>query len=513
MTAQKMSERSIPSAANSDQRGPLVQAAAVILRLSNGITLAVPPSLRVTTTYVILEQETWFERELAFLPHVLRPGMTAIDIGANLGIYSLTMARLVAPGQVFAYEPASEPRAMLEQSRELNRASNLEIRAAALSDGRREGHLAFGTSSELNKLADSGPGEQVEITSLDLEEAERGWPAPDFVKIDAEGEEERVLAGGADFFSRHSPLVMFEIMAGREINKRLLSIFPSMGYRLYQMLPIAPVLIPIDIEVVPTTIELNLFAAKPDRAQTLAQAGLLVEAVPEWQPDAQVRSEFMALWQKQTFAPVFAPMLRNLATLDPDYRDALAGYAVWRTVEKPLPERCAALFYAFQVLSALCRRDASSARLSTLARIAWEAGARAACVGALDALVSDLQPDWIENCEPFWPACPRFDTVPANGRARAWFVTSAVEQFERIRALSSFFGGPSATFEWLCQQPLASIEMQRRRVLLAARAGEHVDLPPQLCTPAPDHLNAEIWRTGQVPGTSLSAQSTFTRLS
>ena len=513
MTAHKPSERSIAGAANTDPRSRLIQSDAMILRLSNGVTLAVPTSLRVPTTYVILEQETWFERELAFLPLVLRPGMTAIDIGANLGIYSLTMARLVAPGRVFAYEPASEPRAMLERSRELNQASNLEIRAAALSDCRREGHLAFGTSSELNKLTDSGLGERVEITSLDAEEAERGWPAPDFVKIDAEGEEERVLAGGADFFSRHSPLVMFEIMAGREINKRLLSIFPSMGYRLYQMLPTTPVLIPVDLDGVPTTIELNLFAAKSDRAQALAQAELLVEAVPEWQPDAQVCSDFLALWQAQTFAPVFAPKLRDLATLDPDYRDALGAYAFWRMIENPRPERCAALFYAFRSLRALCQRAANIYRLSTCARIAWEAGERAVCAWALEAVIGNLRPEPIENCEPFWPACPRFDTIPANGRTTAWFVTSIIEQYERIRSLSSFFGGASATFEWLCQQPLASIEMQRRRLLLAACNGRHVEVPPQLCTPSPDHLNAEIWRTGQVPGTSVNAQSTFTRLS
>jgi FkbM family methyltransferase len=479
----------------------------MILHLSNGVALVVPPSLEVPTTYVLLEQETWFERELAFLPHLLRPGMTAIDIGANLGIYSLTMARLVAPGRVFAYEPASEPRALLGRSRELNQASNLEICAAALSDGRREGHLAFGASSELNKLADSGAGERVEITSLDLEAAERDWPAPDFVKIDAEGEEERILAGGSRFFSRHSPLVMFEVTAGHEINKRLLSIFPSMGYRLYVMLPTTPVLIPIDVHGAPTKIETNLFAAKPDRAQALARAGLLIESLPEWRPDAQVRTVFLTLWKAQAFAPAFAPMSRDPATLDPDYRDALAAYAAWRAVENPLPERCAALFYAFRVLSALCERTGTAARLSSLARIAWDAGARAACRGALDVLVNNLQPDWIENCEPFWPACPRFDTVTANGRAREWFVTSAVEQIERIRSFSSFFVGASPVFEWLCEQPLASIEMQRRRVLLAARAGRHIVVPPRLCTAAPDHLNADIWRTGQVPGTSLGAGS------
>jgi FkbM family methyltransferase len=506
--ALKPDERSVPGAsfgANADSLTHLIQAGAAILRLSNGVTLAVPPSLQAITTYVILEQETWFEKELAFLPHVLRSGMTAIDIGANLGIYSLAMARLVAPGQVFAYEPASEPRALLERSRELNGASNLEISAAALSDSQREGHLAFGTSSELNALADSGPGERVPITTLDLEEAKQGWPAPDFVKIDAEGEEERVLAGGAKFFAHHSPLVMFEIKAGNVINENLLSIFPRMGYRLYRVLPDMPLLIPADPDGTSINFELNLFAAKSDRAQALAQAGLLLDDAPEWQPDAHVRADSLTLWQTQPFAQVFTPMMQDFATLDPDYRDALGAYAIWRTVEKPLPERYAALLYAFRTMSALCQRAAGSARLSTLARIACEAGERVACVQALRALIDDLQRGSIQIREPFWPASPRFDTVAANGRTGEWFLTSIVEQYERTFAFSSLFGRGSPGLDWLCQQPLASIEMHRRRVLLAASAGQHVEVPPRLCTAAPDHLNAEVWRAGQVPGTSLKA--------
>lgn len=92
------------------------------------VKLAVPPDLSSITTYVLLEQEAWFEKELTFLRQWLKPGMTAIDIGANLGVYALPMARLVGPrGHVFAYEPGSEPRRLLEQSRDLNAAANLEV--------------------------------------------------------------------------------------------------------------------------------------------------------------------------------------------------------------------------------------------------------------------------------------------------------------------------------------------------------------------------------------------------
>src|SRR5262252_3865467 len=93
------------------------------VRLLDGTELAVPASLGAITTYVLLEQEAWFEKETAFLSGWLRPGMTAIDVGANLGVYSLPMARLVGPtGHVFSYEPASQTRALLERSKQANRA-------------------------------------------------------------------------------------------------------------------------------------------------------------------------------------------------------------------------------------------------------------------------------------------------------------------------------------------------------------------------------------------------------
>ena len=135
---------------------------AIELKLSDAVTLAVPESLQSITAYVLLEQERWFEKEMDFLRHWLRPGMTVIDIGANLGVYSVPMARLVGQtGHVFAYEPGSEARRLLERNRELNAAVNLDISPLALSDRERDGRLVFGGSSELYGLGDSGAGEMV----------------------------------------------------------------------------------------------------------------------------------------------------------------------------------------------------------------------------------------------------------------------------------------------------------------------------------------------------------------
>jgi FkbM family methyltransferase len=164
------------------------------LKTSTEVTLAVPASLQSITTYVLLEQDAWFEKEIDFLRNWLQPGMTVIDIGAKVGVYAVPMAQWVGRnGRAFAYEPGSETRAFLERGGELNAAANLQILPFVLSDGVREGRLVFGVSSELNALGDGGFGETVRITSLDSEEAAHGWPSPDFIKIDAEGEEERII--------------------------------------------------------------------------------------------------------------------------------------------------------------------------------------------------------------------------------------------------------------------------------------------------------------------------------
>lgn len=361
----------------------------IAIKLSDGVTLAVPATLQSVTTYVLLEQETWFEKEMGFVRHWLRPGMTVIDIGANLGVYSLPMSQLVGQtGRVFAYEPGTDARSLLQRSRELNGARNLEVLPFALSDREREGRLVFGGSSELNALGEGGAGETVAITSLDKEQAARSWPPPDFVKIDAEGEEERILAGGREFFAVHSPLIMFEVKAGNAINDRLRALFPTLGYRLFRQLAGAPILVPDFPQQKLDGYELNLFAAKPDRAQALLQQGFLVDAFPAWMPSAEDSQYADFFWQEQVFAAGIKP-----GEADASYRTALAAYATWRRHDRPTPVRCAALALALRGLRSAVRRKPTPERLSTLARVAWEAAREAKASLSYSKLCNQIRPN------------------------------------------------------------------------------------------------------------------------
>lgn len=477
----------------------------ISLRMVDGTHVVLPASLNAITTYVILEQEKWFEKETAFLARWLQPGMNAIDIGANLGVYSLPIARMVGPGgQVFSYEPASETRRLLDASKKKNHADNLHIIAAALSDGERQGHLVLGTSSELNSLEGDGPGESVRITSLDAEDSARDWGAIDFLKIDAEGEEERILAGATSFFANQSPLVMFEVKAGDKTNDNLRSAFIASGFGIYRLMGGAPILIPVDPTEPMDAYELNLFAAKPDRASALASEGVLIETIPAWEPCEQTRVNALEFIRAQPFAPAFAQLLDERIPMAPAYRDALAGYAAWRSIDLPLPVRCAALQFACSTLRTLCEKEASLARLSTLARLTWEMGQRTLSVNVLKLLNDVLKRGTGRMAEPFWPANPRFDSIVPGANVIEWFVVSALEQFEQTATHSSIFGSSGLDIDWLSKQPFASSEMERRRILQRARSGQKMKIPSRLLTPAADHLNAAAWRSGAIPNTVRS---------
>jgi FkbM family methyltransferase len=476
------------------------------VKIADGVTLSVPATLQSISTYVLLEQEAWFEKEMMFLRHWLRSGMTVIDIGANIGVYSFPISRLVGrTGRVFAYEPGAEARSFLQRSRDLNKTDNLEIMPLALSDNQRVGRLLHGGSSELNALGDGGAGETVDITSLDDEDVARSWPPPDFVKIDAEGEEERILRGARDFLTRYSPLIMFEIKAGAKTNEQLRNLFPSLGYRLFRQLEGAPILVPDFPQEKLDGYELNLFAAKPDRVRVLSEHGLLVDAFPAWMPSAEDREYADSFWKNQAFAPLIDMSSHGVGPVAERYRNALAAYATWRAIDRPIDIRCAALAYALRGLRAVCGHTPTPGRLSTWARVAWESGARNESVSVLRQMLQTQRNVETRLDERFWPARARFDHIVPGNQPTNWFAGAVAEQYEKTAYFSSAFGGATPVLNWLCNQTFASAEMERRRILNAARAGMRPSVPAKLYVAAPDHLNAELWRSAKVPGTIAAA--------
>jgi FkbM family methyltransferase len=251
------------------------------LRLATGQTIHVPGRISSMTTYVLLEQERWFEGEIGFVARLLEAGEDALDIGANHGVYTLALAGSAADGRVWAFEPTREPRARLERTVAAN---GLQARVCvvpcALSD--RSGPAVFHTSaqSELNSMHAQGGAveETVALDTLDaFAQRELTGRRVGFVKIDAEGEEPRVLQGGHHFFQTREPIVMFEMIAGTRPQLGLLDDFAALGYGIFRHLAELDLLVEYQPSGDPNdSWVLNLFAVKPAQQERLARQGLLL---------------------------------------------------------------------------------------------------------------------------------------------------------------------------------------------------------------------------------------------
>jgi FkbM family methyltransferase len=137
-----------------------------------------------------------------FVDHV-KPGDTVLDLGANVGYFTLIAAVLTGPtGKVVSYEPIPANAAALRRNVELNHLTNVEVVEAAMSDSPGTAEISVGNSDQTASLVAPRPVGTLTVrtVNLDLEVDRVGAPA--VIKCDIEGAEyaafataERALAG------------------------------------------------------------------------------------------------------------------------------------------------------------------------------------------------------------------------------------------------------------------------------------------------------------------------------
>lgn len=247
------------------------------VKIIGDVTVCVSPTIHQMSSYVLLEQEDWFEDEMDFVRAYILPDMNVLDIGANHGVYALSIAKKLKTGHVWAFEPTLAPGQMLARSIELNNFSDKVTWVhAGLSDHQGSAEIRTSVNSELNSLCgNTGEKETIRLEALDNFLKINNIDVPiGFVKLDAEGEEVNVLRGGHQFFTHQSPLIMFELKHGDEVNHGLIEAVQGLGYTIYRLLPDMDML----LEYEPSFQDgymLNLFACKPDYSTRLAARGLL----------------------------------------------------------------------------------------------------------------------------------------------------------------------------------------------------------------------------------------------
>lgn len=149
------------------------------------------------------------------------PDRDMVDVGANIGFFSVLAARLMRQGRVLAVEPSDSAFARLQRNLDLNRVSDrVTLFHGALSDqtGEADLHQIDGKEEYASlapirhaSVADQQAGTQTtRLDTLDNLVEDFGL-SPALVKIDVEGAEMRVLQGAGRTIATHRPVILCEL--------------------------------------------------------------------------------------------------------------------------------------------------------------------------------------------------------------------------------------------------------------------------------------------------------------
>lgn len=176
--------------------------------------------------------------EWRMLKQLIRPGMTVVEAGANIGAHSVDMARACAPGPFYAFEPQPRIFQVLCANLALNDIGN----AFAYPEGCGEGEgEAVVPPIDYTQIANFGgmslePAGQAGITVRVRPIDSLKLAACGLLKIDVEGFEPQVLRGARETIMRCRPVIYIENDRTTQ-QQEVISLVASMDYRLWWHTP------------------------------------------------------------------------------------------------------------------------------------------------------------------------------------------------------------------------------------------------------------------------------------
>ncbi len=239
---------------------PIAEAAHCLIELHPpcppGLRIEVHPSSDRYISPSILSSGVWEPYETELLLSHIRTGDTVLDIGANIGYYTLAAAARTGPsGRVWAFEPEPVNFAILRRNIRRNRLAHVTAYpwAVAARTGALPLYLSpdnFGDHRVFHPAPGEDPRARIDSrpsVSLDTFALFHNLK-PALVKIDAQGAEGSILEGAALMIARHRPIFFVEFWpfglqaAGSEPEQML---FPLRRYRLFRIAEEARLLRPV----------------------------------------------------------------------------------------------------------------------------------------------------------------------------------------------------------------------------------------------------------------------------
>lgn len=176
--------------------------------------------------------------ELFFLEKIVKPGFVCIDIGANVGYYSVMLAKFSGnTGRVFAVEPIPLFAEIWKKNIKRSGFKSPDLYVCAL--GSEEKIVRMGVPERngvvhhgMTKITSTGDENYIKFFDVEMKIPDiifANLEKVDFVKCDVEGYESEVFMNMKRILQNHLPLVQSEL-SGEENRIKVVKIFESLGY-------------------------------------------------------------------------------------------------------------------------------------------------------------------------------------------------------------------------------------------------------------------------------------------
>lgn len=176
---------------------------------------------------------------------LIQEGDTILDIGANIGWYTINLAKRFPRAEIYSFEPVSPTYELLTKNVQRNRLPNVTLLNFGLSDKEETKDLYYfrGGSSiaSIINFADNPKAQKIpcRFRSLDKVVAESNLKAVNFIKCDVEGSELLVLRGGEKTITRFNPILLLEVYEGQcqrcgYTAMDLVNLLKSWGYEYFE---------------------------------------------------------------------------------------------------------------------------------------------------------------------------------------------------------------------------------------------------------------------------------------
>lgn len=163
--------------------------------------------------------------EVKLLKSILKPDDVFIDVGANVGVFTLMAAKRLVDGQIHAFEPFKTNLNRLRANLSLNQFRNVVVNATALSNISSNRDLFISAVNASGGIRNTGlasfyvgkqeisHSKKVSVSTITLDEyvQRSGLEKLDVIKIDVEGAEMDVLEGGLESLRKFRPIILMEV--------------------------------------------------------------------------------------------------------------------------------------------------------------------------------------------------------------------------------------------------------------------------------------------------------------